>query len=48
VVPPKYKGTAASGLKKFTRCDTAENIAQTLNNKIAVTYKIYECYGYKG
>jgi 4-amino-4-deoxy-L-arabinose transferase-like glycosyltransferase len=48
VVPPKYKNTEASGLQKFERCDLPENISQKLNGKIAATYQLYKCYGYKG
>ncbi len=48
VVPPKYKNTEASGLHKFKRCDYPEKVSQELSNKIAATYQIYKCYGYKG
>jgi len=48
VVPPKYKNTEASGLKKFTHCGNAEEVSQKLDGKIAATFQVYKCYGYKG
>ncbi len=48
VVPPKYKNTPASGVNKFERCDFKKNVSQILNNKIAATYQLYQCYGFKG
>lgn len=48
VVPAKYKNTAASGLQKFERCASAEDVEQELNGKIAATFQVYKCYGYKG
>ena len=48
VVPPKYKNTAASGVKKFKRCELHENVSEVINNKNAATYQLYKCYGYKG
>lgn len=48
VVPPKYKNTDASGLQKFERCGKAEEVNQELSGKIAATFQVYKCYGYKG
>ena len=48
VVPPKYKDTVTSGLQKFTNCNFHSNVSQKINNKIAATYQLFKCYGYKG
>lgn len=48
IVPPKYKDSEASGLSKFERCELKESVSQLLNKKIAATYQLYKCYGYKG
>lgn len=48
VVPPKYKNSEASGLGRFKRCDYQESVSEMLNNKVAATYQLYKCYGFKG
>ena len=48
VVPPKYKNTAASGVNKFERCEFQKDVSQQLKNKIAATYQLFKCYGFKG
>ena len=48
VVPPKYKNTEASGLQKFERCEQQKTVSKIVNAKIAATYQLYKCYGYKG
>jgi len=47
VVPAKYQGTKESGVDKFDFCKKQQDVHIRINNKVATTYQLYKCYGYK-